>query len=785
MNNRLPSSLFDAVLRGILFLLFLLVPLFFSLRLTNYSLPKVALLEVLVSLLLTLWFLRMGLEGRLVFERCALSVPLLVFLFIALLSLPFSLSPFGGLSLLGQIASTVALYFVVVHHLREEEIERWVLVFSATGLLVSAYGILQSAGLEPLLQGYEFLPFIPVSTLGHRNMVAQYLIVVIPLSGTFFLLTSWGPRKVLFGLATLSMTYCLFLTKSRGGIVGFTSALFLAFGVQVCRWARSERTRSENRAGFLKWLWVLPVGSLLFLFLPPSSTIRVEHLNPVGYTLGSVDTFGLSSTKPILIAFEYRVLQGSRDKAGQADLFSGRINSSPVGLGPAREGWNHVQGKSVLTHPPARGEQFFLRWIPGSEPAALQFRNVTVQTEEGVPLMQSGWADRLFTRLGISEVDKRLSGQTRVYLYRNTLAMIKDHPFAGVGFGNFRYAYPRYRDRAEWALSGLNTRVDEAHNDYLQVFSEVGIVGFVVFLWILFLLGRMAWKGLQGEAGTRRFSIAQACVMGILATLVQCLFDFNLQNPASGMMFWSVVGFLEVVSAPRTPLTLSIPSRVIRCVIACGIVVAFAIATSFAVKSVAGDYYLKEGRTSMVGGDSERAFENLQKASRFTPRQADVFFHLGQSLVQLKDYEGAIEAYNRCIALHPFFIEAMNNLGTVYIKVGRIDEAIGEFERCIDINPYHPGLHNNLGYLYSKRGSLEKALESYRKALALDPDTMETHKNIGILYFYKLKEPRKAKSHWEKYLARNPDDPQADLLRREIEGINSPAGGRERFENVP
>ena len=775
MNNRLPSSLFDVVLRGILFLLFLLVPLFFSLRLTQYSLPKVAILEVLVSLLLTLWFLRMVLKGRLVFERCALWIPLLGFLSLALLSLPFSLSPFGGLSLLGQIASTVVLYVIVVHHLREEEIDRWVLVFSATGLLVSGYGILQSAGVEPLLQGYVFLPYIPVSTLGHRNMVAQYVILVIPLSGTFFLLTSWGLRKVLFGLATLLMITCLFLTKSRGGIVGFTSALFLAFGVQVYRWARSDRTRSENRASLLKWLWVLPMGALLFLFLPLSFTIRVEHLNPVGYTLGSVESSKLPSTQPILIAFEYRVLQGSRDQAGQVDLFSGRINSSPVGLGPAREGWNHVQGKAVLTHPPARGEQFFLRWIPGSEPAALQFRNVSVQTEEGVTLMKSGWVDRLFTRLGISEVDKRLSGQTRVHLYRNTLAMIKDHPFVGVGFGNFRYAYPRYRDRAEWALSGLDTRVDEAHNDYLQVFSEVGIVGFVVFLWILFLLGRMAWKSLRGEAETRRFSIGLACVMGILATLVQCLFDFNLQNPASGLMFWTVVGFLEVVSrgGPPTSLTFSIPSRVIRWVTACGIVVAFAIVTSFAVGSLAGDYYLKEGRTSMVEGDWKRAFENFQKASRFIPRQADVFFHLGQCLTQLKDYEGAIEAYNRCITLHPFFIEAMNNLGTVYIKVGRIDEAIGEFERCIGINPYHPGLHNNLGYLYSKRGSLDKALESYQKALSLDPDYMETHKNIGILYFYKRNEPLKAKSHWEKYLARNPDDPQAHVLRREIEGITA------------
>ena len=35
--------------------------------------------------------------------------------------------------------------------------------------------------------------------------------------------------------------------------------------------------------------------------------------------------------------------------------------------------------------------------------------------------------------------------------------------------------------------------------------------------------------------------------MGILATLVQSFFDFNLQNPASGVLFWIAVGFLEVL----------------------------------------------------------------------------------------------------------------------------------------------------------------------------------------------------------------------------------------------
>jgi tetratricopeptide (TPR) repeat protein len=144
---------------------------------------------------------------------------------------------------------------------------------------------------------------------------------------------------------------------------------------------------------------------------------------------------------------------------------------------------------------------------------------------------------------------------------------------------------------------------------------------------------------------------------------------------------------------------------------------------------------------------------------------------LGQTREQLKDYEGAVEAYQRCIALHPYFVEARNNLGAVYIKLGWIDEAIEEFKGAIEINPYHPGLHNNLGYLYNKRNLLKKAVEEYQKVLDLDPENAEVHKNLGLLYFYKLKDYPKAKKYWEKYLVLNPNDPQNGSIRNKIEEI--------------
>jgi len=387
---------------------------------------------------------------------------------------------------------------------------------------------------------------------------------------------------------------------------------------------------------------------------------------------------------------------------------------------------------------------------------------------------------RRAAELGVTEVDKVLSGQARLYMYRNTIEMIKHHFFLGAGFGNFKYVYPRYRDRGEWTLSGLNTRVEQAHNEYLQILSEVGLIGFLAFVLILGGAGGMSWFIFRWADSSRHVYIHLVLVVGIVATLVQSFFDFNLQNPASGVMFWMMIGFLEVIyhsvkksqsQQDSLPIGPFLPSKRSRWMIGIGIGVAFILGVFFSVRPVLGDRYLKWGRFFQEHKDWGRAYDHLEKASVFSPYHFDVFFHLGQTSDHLKDYDGAVNYYKRAILLFPYFIEARNNLGAVYIKLGLIDEAIEEFKGSIEINPYHPGLHNNLGYLYSKRNLLRNAIEEYHKTLELDPQNPEVHKNLGLLYFYKLKDYPKAKEYWERYLVLNPEDPEKEAIKNKIEEI--------------
>ena len=114
-------------------------------------------------------------------------------------------------------------------------------------------------------------------------------------------------------------------------------------------------------------------------------------------------------------------------------------------------------------------------------------------------------------------------------------------PF-GVGFGALGVAYTQHD-----AMSGLE-RVEQAHNDYLQVLADAGLVGLLIgafFLWQLVRLGRDSTK----IGNTYRKGIAFGALAGIFAILVHSIFDFVLHTTAISVMFLTLVAML---TASRT-----------------------------------------------------------------------------------------------------------------------------------------------------------------------------------------------------------------------------------------
>jgi len=118
----------------------------------------------------------------------------------------------------------------------------------------------------------------------------------------------------------------------------------------------------------------------------------------------------------------------------------------------------------------------------------------------------------------------------RAHFWSVTLDIIRAHPFVGTGLGAFGVVYTRYDSR-----NGL-FRLEQAHNDYLQILSDGGIIGAALGLFFVVALFRMGFARRETADPFRR-GVATGALAGCFAVLVHSFFDFTLHTTANALLF--------------------------------------------------------------------------------------------------------------------------------------------------------------------------------------------------------------------------------------------------------
>lgn len=118
----------------------------------------------------------------------------------------------------------------------------------------------------------------------------------------------------------------------------------------------------------------------------------------------------------------------------------------------------------------------------------------------------------------------------RAHFWSVTVDIIKAHPFLGTGLGAYGLIYTRYDSR-----NGLY-RLEQAHNDYLQILSDAGIIGAGLALLFLVLLFHRAFVRRESRDDFRR-GVCIGALAGCFAVLVHSFFDFTLHTTSNALLF--------------------------------------------------------------------------------------------------------------------------------------------------------------------------------------------------------------------------------------------------------
>ncbi|MEG4939389.1 tetratricopeptide repeat protein [Microcoleus sp. F4-D5] len=112
---------------------------------------------------------------------------------------------------------------------------------------------------------------------------------------------------------------------------------------------------------------------------------------------------------------------------------------------------------------------------------------------------------------------------------------------------------------------------------------------------------------------------------------------------------------------------------------------------------------------------------------------ADAEFRLGRDLQQQRQFRGAIECYERAIAIDPNYAAAHSNLGVVKQHAGRLQEAIAHYREALAIDRNLAETASNLGSALAEAGETQEAIAEYERALSLNPNCAEALINLGLL----------------------------------------------------
>jgi cytochrome c-type biogenesis protein CcmH/NrfG len=120
------------------------------------------------------------------------------------------------------------------------------------------------------------------------------------------------------------------------------------------------------------------------------------------------------------------------------------------------------------------------------------------------------------------------------------------------------------------------------------------------------------------------------------------------------------------------------------------------------------------------------------------PKDFDSIVELGNMNFDQKNYDDAINMYKKALAIRPDALNVRTDMGTAMFYLNRYDDAIATFQ----------------------------------EVLKTDPNNAQSLFNLGVAMLHGKNDPKRALEYWQKLVETNPNHPQAEFVRQQIQKLN-------------
>ena len=315
------------------------------------------------------------------------------------------------------------------------------------------------------------------------------------------------------------------------------------------------------------------------------------------------------------------------------------------------------------------------------------------------------------------------SADKRLAIWGNSIPMFKDHFLIGVGLGNWTTHYAAHQSWFKPDLVLMSGKYHaNAHNDYIEILCELGIIGFALFVWVVVSLFRTGGR-LLSDCDEQSFFLALPLITAVGGIAVNAIFSFPLKQPVPVLMLLVYIAMLSnlygVIKGRERVFRL--PPVPVRGVVAA--TVTFATVGLFVLQHnwYRSEVHYRNAVLSLEKQQYKDAYDEAVLSHDFYPLRNDLLWLRTQHLVgsdDLEERETGIETLKEALRVNPYSSSHLLNLASAYKVAGLPQDEFAVFRRLVEMQPINFPVKRHYAFLLlaiDKPEEALKAIELYRR----------------------------------------------------------------------
>ncbi|HIE73470.1 MAG TPA: hypothetical protein EYQ06_04235 [Flavobacteriales bacterium] len=332
-------------------------------------------------------------------------------------------------------------------------------------------------------------------------------------------------------------------------------------------------------------------------------------------------------------------------------------------------------------------------------------------------LTDQGWSADADNKSGKIErvIDIADTNNERIPGWLNTIEIIKDNFFIGTGAGQWQEIYPTYIDRVKndiFIVDFSNTK--RLHNDYLEVFSNVGFIGFLFLLWIFWVAVKNTFSILI-DADHQYRILLLSISLGLIGFLVVAFVSFPIRVYLPIFIIMLYIGVINLASKSSQMYKFKNINKYKFIFFAVPISAVLLLYSLYSLKWLyAESHYIK---STIFENDSkfDLALAESKKSINLNEYNALYWLSVGRNLLKQGNAAESLKYLKRGVLLSPNNKKGLLDLSNAYRKLSKIDL---EEEVLVDFLNIYPNDVNALARMTRvliQRNNLSSAKIFYEK----------------------------------------------------------------------